>query len=182
MCGDWPGALLPQPSRNWGDIRVSLPLETERVVFSCGNKRTVEATKFKFTSNWYDMIIGDSQDENGNYSLEPHHYYQKDEECEVKLSNSQGWENVNVYAWDKDGNALLGDWPGTAMNYIGDNDFGEGIYSATIPKEAVGKSFNSGADGDRTEDVYSYYFDEGYYTNGGRDCFGHLFVYRWGFF
>lgn len=179
LCGDWPGALLPQPSRNLGDIRVSLPLETERVVFSCGNKRTVEATKFKFTSNWYDMIIGDSQDENGNYSLEPHHYYQKDEECEVRISNSQGWKNVNVYAWDKDGNALLGDWPGTAMNYIGDNDFGEGIYSATIPKEAVGKSFNSGADGDRTEDVYSYYFDEIYYINGSRDCFGHLIVYGW---
>lgn len=188
LCGSWPGTLLPR-SNTWNgmkEIDTYIPLEAEKVVLSCGNDRTAEAVKFPSTSNWYTMMVGDSQDENGYYSLEPYFYYQEKKDKEIYFLKPYDWEFVNVYAWDANGNAVLGDWPGTPMTRkIHQNAFGDDAansYSVTIPKEAVGISFNCGADGDRTEDFYNLGSNDTFYTGGKRDDLGHLIVYNdWGY-
>ncbi len=73
-----------------------------------------------------------------------------------------------MYAWDADGNALLGDWPGTPMARIDDNEFGEPVYQGAVPSGAVGVVFNQGMDGDQTVDVTDLTV-EGYYTDGTRE-------------
>ena len=37
------------------------------------------------------------------------------ETYKLYLNNEDGWSKVNVYAWDENGNELLGKWPGTEM-------------------------------------------------------------------
>lgn len=188
LCGSWPGTLLPQSS-TWNgrkEIGAYIPLEAEKVVLSCGNERTAEAVKFPSTSNWYTMMVGDSQDENGYYSLEPYLYHPLTNDKEIYFMKPYDWEYVNVYAWDANGNAVLGDWPGTPMTRkCYPNDYGDiayDSYSVSIPKEAIGISFNCGADGDRTEDFDSLSFNDIFYTKGKRDDLGHLIVYYdWGF-
>ncbi len=97
----------------------------------------------------------------------------------TRFINNQGWENVYAYAWNADGIALLGDWPGMPMNQIGLNDFGEPIFGCTIPSDACGFLFNSGYDGDQTGDIEIA--DVDYYVTGERDQNGHLIAYPWNY-
>ncbi|MBQ2093568.1 MAG: starch-binding protein, partial [Ruminococcus sp.] len=96
----------------------------------------------------------------------------------VYFTNHQGWSNVFAYAWDENGNALLGGWPGVQMTDEGINDYGEDIYSVIVPYGAVGLVFSSG-DGDQTADVIrgNDGFKSSYYTTDERDEQGHLIVF-----
>lgn len=179
--GDWPGVLIPKQNEGYTVKSYSyfnIPKEAESVIFSNGNKRTVEITDL---SRVESLTILDSQDETGQYNVSEKLKY-KYRDKDVKFINSQGWEDVNVFAWDEDGEPLMGEWPGTAMNYIEDNDFGDGIYSATIPKEAIGMVFYSKISNDYTEDImFDDYEIEYYLTTGERDEMERLLVYdeRW---
>ena len=65
----------------------------------------------------------------------------------VYFRNNIGWGNVNVHAWVNGGEAVTGNWPGTAMTLVEDD-----IYSLTIPKTANMIIFNDGS-GNQTADL-----------------------------
>lgn len=71
----------------------------------------------------------------------------------VKLTNNQNWDSVYVYAFDKDETVTMGAWPGTAMTYIGDNDYHEGIYSVEVPAATAKVVFSNGSNAAQTVDV-----------------------------
>lgn len=62
----------------------------------------------------------------------------------------RNWECCYIYAWDSNGSAVAGNWPGTEMNCIGNN-----LWYMEIPASAVGVVFNDGFGGhdSQTDDL-----------------------------
>ena len=184
LLGEWPGTPVTETETNdLGEnvFIVNVPDGAAGVVVSGGSGQTADITDF--SKNYW---MNGTQDELGHYLLTPWDP-QPDtkptgyEGLGIKFTDNQRWGNVNMYAWDADGNALLGDWPGTPMTPIGDNDFGEPVFQGAVPQNAVGVVFNQGMDGDQTEDVTNLSPEiEGYYTDGTRDGNGHLKAFPWG--
>lgn len=91
----------------------------------------------------------------------------------LKLTDNFNWGSANVYAWDKDGNPLLGKWPGTVAETV-INGYGETQFVLPIPDGAVGLIFNNG-NGAQTEDITDFGY-EGYWMDGTKDNLGHYKV------
>ena len=70
----------------------------------------------------------------------------------VAFTNNKGWSQVNLYAWDSNGDNLMGDWPGTKLTNSAQNDYGETIFYAEIPSNATGIVFNENG-GQQTTDI-----------------------------
>jgi len=86
------------------------------------------------------------------------------------------WSNVNVYAWDADGNATTGAWPGSAMTKFSGN-----IYSYEIPTNAVKVIFNDGTDQTDdltipTDDKNLYNYQQNGWSIYGAEC-SHSWAY-----
>jgi len=97
----------------------------------------------------------------------------------VAFTNNKGWNQVGVYAWDTNGNALLGDWPGTRLTNPTQNDFGEDVYVAEIPSNASNIIFNDNtANGAQTADIDFDGQSKGYYPNT-QDGSGHWVCGTW---
>ena len=76
------------------------------------------------------------------------------------FSNNKWWSNVTVHYW---GGASATEWPGVAATYVETNDYGEGIFSITVPADTTGIIFNNGT-GDQTVDIdLSLYTTDGFY-------------------
>ncbi len=183
ILGEWPGTAVTETETNdLGEnvFIINVPENAAGVVVSSGEAQTADITNFAPNGGGYWMN-GD-KDELGHFKLtewggDPIPPIPPTEG--IKFTDNQRWGNVNMYAWDADGNALLGDWPGTPMTRIADNDLGEPVYQYAVPENAVGVVFNQGMDGDQTEDVTNLGV-EGYYTDGTRDGNGHLVAKPWG--
>ena len=97
----------------------------------------------------------------------------------VAFTNNKGWNQVGVYAWDTNGNALLGDWPGTRLTNPTQNDFGEDVYVAEIPSNASNIIFNDNtANGAQTADIDFDGQSKGYYPDT-QDGSGHWVCGTW---
>ncbi|MCR4645215.1 MAG: starch-binding protein [Oscillospiraceae bacterium] len=81
----------------------------------------------------------------------------------VYFVDSQYWGTPNVYYWN-DGPA----WPGTAMTFDSQNDFGQDIYKAEIPADVEGIIFNG--NGNQTVDITENITNGmAWHLNGGRN-------------
>ena len=88
------------------------------------------------------------------------------------LTDNFGWSTGYAYAWDSNGKALLGEWPGTACGET-TNDYGETMFVVTVPSNAAGVIVNNG-NGEQTVDITN--FTQGYWMNGSKDGSGHYTV------
>ncbi len=77
----------------------------------------------------------------------------------VYFTDALNWGAANIYYWNGDT-----DWPGPAMTvYEESNDFGQKVYSATIPADVEGIIFNG--NGNQTVDITEGIADgKGWYT------------------
>ena len=91
-----------------------------------------------------------------------------------KLTDNFGWGSAYVYAWDADGNAIGGEWPGTAQAETVTNGYGETQFVCHVPKGAVGVILNNG-NGAQTEDITDFGYD-GYWMDGTKNDLGHYKV------
>ena len=92
-----------------------------------------------------------------------------------KLTDNLGWGTGKVYAWDSEGNALLGEWPGTKCEKT-TNGMSETQFVVTVPNNAVGIIVNNGS-GAQTEDITN--FNQGYWMDGTQNALGHYVVTGW---
>lgn len=92
----------------------------------------------------------------------------------LKLTDNFNWGEAYVFAWDENGDALLGDWPGTACTETVTNKYDEKLFVVTIPDNAVGIIFNNGW-GAQTEDITNFKYD-GYWMDGTKNDQGHFIV------
>ena len=94
------------------------------------------------------------------------------------LTDNFGWGSAYVYAWDADGNALCGEWPGAAQAETITNGYGETQFKCTVPDGAVGVILNNGS-GAQTEDITDFGTYEGYWMDGTKNSQGHYLVTGW---
>ncbi len=89
----------------------------------------------------------------------------------VYFTDALNWGAANIYYWNGGS-----DWPGPAMTvYQESNDFGQKVYSATIPADVEGIIFN--ANGNQTVDIKTGIADgKGWYTEDETDEVGHYKV------
>ncbi len=80
------------------------------------------------------------------------------------FTNSQNWESVYAYAWDANGTYLVGAWPGSTMTWVETNDYGQNVYSITLPTTAQNIIFNNGS-GTQTVDLSVGVDGTGYYCD-----------------
>ena len=81
----------------------------------------------------------------------------------VVFSDNQRWGSVYCYAW---GNGdTLGGWPGTKMQEVGTNDYGEKQFKISIPSGTTGIIFSNG-NGTQTVDISYSGGVTGYYVSG----------------
>ncbi len=78
----------------------------------------------------------------------------------VKFTKPNGWsgDKLFVYAWNNSGD-LVGAWPGIEVTEAAQNDMGEWVYTAKMPKSATGIKFsdNTGnATGDISTEGFKY--------------------------
>ena len=92
-----------------------------------------------------------------------------------RLTDNLGWGTGYVYAWDSEGNALLGEWPGTVCEKTS-NDMYETQFVVTVPSNAAGVIVNNG-NGAQTVDITN--FTQGYWMDGSKDGSGHYIVQGW---
>lgn len=94
------------------------------------------------------------------------------------FSNNKFWNDVYAYAWDANGN-VLGNWPGKKMTFVQTNDYGEDIYSVTLPATVTGIIFTNGTDR-QTVDLIPGVDGTGYYCGAlmGEKWAGGNYVYR----
>lgn len=94
------------------------------------------------------------------------------------LTDNFGWGSAYVYAWDANGNALCGEWPGAAQAETITNGYGETQFRCTVPEGAVGVILNNG-NGAQTEDITDFGTYEGYWMDGTKNSQGHYLVTGW---
>ena len=98
------------------------------------------------------------------------------------LTDNFNWGSAYVYAWDANGTALCGEWPGAAQAETITNGFGETQFRCTVPEGAVGVILNNGKTGSecqQTEDITDFGQYEGYWMNGTKNSQGHYLVTGW---
>lgn len=90
--------------------------------------------------------------------------FAEEAEAETKtfyFSNNKGWSTVNVHYW---GGTTASDWPGVAATYVGNNQYGESIYSIAVPADTTHIIFNDGTS--QTVDIdLSIYTSNGFYLD-----------------
>ena len=94
------------------------------------------------------------------------------------LTDNFGWGTAYVYAWDDNGNALNGAWPGSAQAETITNDYGETQFKCYVPEGATGVILSNG-NGAQTEDITDF-SHAGYWMDGTQNSSGSLYRYRLG--
>lgn len=100
------------------------------------------------------------------------------DEVSFLLTDNFGWGSAYVYAWDANGTALCGEWPGAAQAETIVNGYGETQFRCTVPAGAVGVILNNGK-GAQTEDITDFGTYEGYWMDGTKNSLGHYIVTGW---
>ena len=103
-----------------------------------------------------DHVIGRGSGESGLFYVKVEWTATKT----VTFINDANWEKVNVYAWDKDNNAVTDPWPGNEMT---EKD-AEGNFTWSTTADPVGIIFNNGTS--QTADLE--FKDGGVYKSTGR--------------
>lgn len=170
----WPGTAMSKVDGTENTYRASYPMWELGQLITFNNGLGDETVYAHAQEDGVYRTNGERNSDN-DLIIYPNAGIEK-EKTTISFIDTQIWGNVNIFAWDAEGNSLLGEWPGTAMTYEGVNDFGEPYYTAEIPKDAVGIVFNSGAGNDQTEDLSPTPNAE-YLSTGQRNENGHLIVF-----
>ena len=139
----WPGAEMKPMGDGWYELEVvDVNQGYDRVIFNDGSgandKQTVDLefdkskpyfkmTDDSFTGRWVD---------NKNDTPAP---------VKLTFTNNKRWSGT-IYAYFYHGTTPVGaEWPGSPMTKSYTNDFGEDIYTVTVPTDASMVIFNNGS-------------------------------------
>lgn len=186
LLGDYPGDLVRDTEVNeYGEniFLCTIPDDAAGVLITNGNgAQSADITDFTYDGYWFDGTkndlgfyiptgyrINDEPDPDPNPSL-PYFY------------NTLNFTEVYEYAWDAQGNSLLGAWPGTELTYKeAVDDMSCDRYLLTIPEGAAGIIIND-HNGKQTEDITDFnHADYGYWLDGSKNELGRYLV-SWGVF
>ncbi len=84
----------------------------------------------------------------------------------MTFTNNYSWSNVYCYYWNDDDTTLTS-WPGVKMSYSTTNDYGQYVYTLTIPSTATHVIFNNGNNGGQQTVDIDITGSARYYISGG---------------
>ena len=168
----WPGVAATYVGNNdYGEGIYSVTLNTaqyDKVIFNGSGGQTEDVDVAAAKAQGSGLYCLDERNELGHYLVGYYEYNQQPtqsqetqapttkpttvtgEDVTLYFSNNKGWDSVNVYMWSDGGESTA--WPGVAATYVGNNDYGEGIYSVTLNTAQYDKVIFNGSGG-QTEDV-----------------------------
>lgn len=120
----------------------------------------VPAGYFKYLAKAGDKLVISYEEEGSNV---------------LKFTKPDSWNNVNVYAWDANGQEVTAAWPGTALSNSELNEYGQQVFLYEVPSTVAGVIFNNGDA--QTVDITDLSVT-GYYTDGTLTE-GKLNVFPW---
>lgn len=186
LCGEWPGVQLEAINPHQGCVTayvINLPEGAAGFVLNDGYYRqTVDVTDLGYDTYY----LSGETDELGHYYVSHNDYILETTEpytgtdpyprkSTIDLTDNFGWYTAYMYAWDENGSALCGEWPGTKVTNTSTNDYGERIFTITVPENAAGIIVNNGA-GAQTEDITDFCHYDGYWMDGTKNELGHYKV------
>ncbi|MBQ9742116.1 MAG: starch-binding protein [Ruminococcus sp.] len=81
----------------------------------------------------------------------------------IYFTNNNFWGSVYCYSW-VDGGDVTSSWPGTKMTYHSTNEYGQDIYSISVPSDVDYVIFNGGSNQPQTVDIPGPFVENtGYY-------------------
>lgn len=99
--------------------------------------------------------------------------YEEEGSNVLKFTKPDSWNNVNVYAWDANDQAVTAAWPGTALSNPELNEYGQQVFLYEVPSTVAGVIFNNGdaQTVDITDLSVTGYYTDGSYTDGKLNVF-----------
>ena len=187
LYGAWPGSAQAETTQNeYGEtqFRCYIPKGATGVILSNGNGEQTEDIKdFSYDGYWMDgsknelghyKVTGWNSDGSGG-TVDPTPDYPV--KSTFLLTDNFGWGSAYVYAWNAAGEAINGEWPGSAMAETTQNEYGETQFKCNVPEDAVGVILSNG-NGAQTEDITDFTYD-GYWMDGSKNDQGHYLVTGW---
>lgn len=118
----------------------------------------VPAGYFKYLAKAGDKLVISYEEEGSNV---------------LKFTKPDSWNNVNVYAWDANDQAVTAAWPGTALSNPELNEYGQQVFLYEVPSTVAGVIFNNGdaQTVDITDLSVTGYYTDGSYTDGKLNVF-----------
>ena len=92
----------------------------------------------------------------------------------LKFTKPNSWDNVHVYAWDANQTNVTAAWPGDVLSDPYMNEYGEQVFTYSVPANVVGVVFNNGGDAqtvDITDLSVTGYYTDGTFTEGKLNVF-----------
>ena len=135
----WPGVAMTSVGDN--TYRIEVPASAQYIIFNNGSAQTDDLTlqgmnKIYNNGTWSDYGVVNPTTPtpttpSGSYT--------------VQFTNSLSWSGtISCYYWS-DSNTTMTSWPGVAMTSQGTNDYGQTVYSCTVPSDATYIIFNNGS-------------------------------------
>ncbi len=166
----WPGVAATYVGNNdYGEGIYSVTVDTNQytsVIFNGSGGQTEDVDVASAAAQGCGLYCLDEQNDLGHFLVGYYEYsgpiiddpttynppttHTDGETVTLYFSNNKGWDGVNVYMWSDGGESTA--WPGVAATYVGNNDYGEGIYSVTVDTNSYDKVIFNGSGG-QTEDV-----------------------------
>ena len=141
LINDWPGTQMDSIGN--GKYQFEVPLEASIIVFNDGqSNETVEISPKKGAV--YTPTVMQAG------------YWNLDSSLEIYFDNSKNWSNVKLFAANKNGDPINGDWPGNNMESVDGT-----LYKATLPATVDYIVFNEG-NSTSSEDVINVFGDAVY--------------------
>lgn len=148
--GTWPGTSMTDNNGTWEFTFTTTDVLAEpMVIFNEGNNTQTG-----------DLVLenGATYKDNGKVDLSEIHT--------VYFINNEGWDAVNVYAWNKETNATyLGEWPGSAATLVEGNVWKYTHIGSDI--NGAGLIFNNGSGGEGNQSYDLTWKDDAYYQYEG---------------
>jgi hypothetical protein len=134
LTGEWPGVQLEQLGKDaYGQMNyiLSIPYGTEGIVLNNGEGlQTVDVTHYDFGYDIY--YITEEKDDLDHYYVTHNEYIDEitepvtgtepvkeyERKDKIYLTNNFNWQECYLYAWDENGDDILGEWPGTKVTEI----------------------------------------------------------------
>ncbi len=194
----WPGVAADFVKNNdYGEGIYSVTVDTsvyDHVIFNGSGGQTADVDVAEAASMGRGLYCLDQQNDDGHYLVGFYEYIDNDYPTQSEttyvepptyndnkdyflLTDNFGWGTAYVYAWDANGNALVGEWPGAAQAETVTNEYGQTQFKCYIPEDAVGVILNNG-NGAQTEDITDFSY-AGYWMDGSKNDKGHFKVIGW---
>ena len=187
----WPGVAATYVGNNdYGEGIYSVTIDTsvyDMVIFNGSGGQTADIDVASAAAQGCGLYCLDTQDSTGAYEVGYYEYAGGGggsgggggggSTDSFLLTDNFGWGTAYVYAWDANGDAINGAWPGAAQAETITNDYGETQFRCYVPEGAVGVILSNGQ-GAQTEDITDFSYD-GYWMDGSQNNLGHYIVIGW---